>query len=136
MVNSEFLSHFVPLLPYVVPPDLGAGGGGLVGRIMADRSMERARSRNDEKLAVLRNEYETANRKLQAQLDRASGVHQLRVEKEFKALSGIWEKVVETGRVMAGLRPFLDIASDEEDALGGCPRAVAAAISSIRQGGV
>ena len=78
--------------------------------------MERARSRNDEKLAVLRNEYETANRKLQAQLDRASGVHQLRVEKEFKALSGIWEKVVETGRVMAGLRPFLDIASDEEDA--------------------
>jgi hypothetical protein len=107
----DFFSSSFAVLPYLASFVFGAGGGGLVGNIIVSRS----HARREKELAVLRNEYETTNRKIQAQLDRASGVHRLRVEKEFSLLVETWEKVVATRRTMAGMRPVVDFKDPNEN---------------------
>jgi hypothetical protein len=111
MLTSDSLSKSFAALPYLASFLFGTSGGGLVGSIIVSR----ARGRSEKELAALRNDYEASNRKLQAQLDRASGVHRLRVEKEFKQLTDVWDAVVATRRTMGVLRPVFDVLAIGED---------------------
>lgn len=78
------------------------GGGGLIvvglssylGKIWADRGLERQRHEYATLNIALQSKLDAASRRLQVELDSLSLVHKLRTQEEFARLSELWKRIV------------------------------------------
>lgn len=102
------------------------GLSGFLAKIWTNRLLEQDRARYAEQLDKLKNDYqrdlerlkndlETHRQRLQAHLDRTVHIHRAQFEKEFGALSEIWQRIAELRAVFEalGLRSR-DAAQDAE----------------------
>src|ERR1019366_6845412 len=80
----------------------GLGGGGAIvfglsnylGKIWADRGLEKQRHEYSQLNIALQSQFETASRRLQVELDALGLVHKLRTQEEFTRLSGLWIQII------------------------------------------
>src|SRR6266705_3512382 len=66
-----------------------------LGKLWADRILEKDRQHYREELERLKSSYEAANKSIQSELDKRIHVYRVQFETEFKALSEIWGKITE-----------------------------------------
>jgi hypothetical protein len=78
----------------VVPFVFGAGGGGVVGKLIVDHLIQNSKAEHAKELAKLRSDLAATNDRLKSELDRTAHVHQIQFETEFKAISEIWERLM------------------------------------------
>jgi hypothetical protein len=89
------------------------GGGAVIvlalsswlGKVWANRLMERERAKYAEELERLRSSLERTNRLLQGEIEKTIFVGKTHFETEFKALSEIWRRVAQVRSTMSTLRP-------------------------------
>src|SRR5690606_1781753 len=96
------------------------GGGGAIvlllsnwlGRVWADRLMQRERARHDSELerlrADLRQRSDAELERLRTNLGKTVHVHRLQFETEFTAYRDIWKELVEAKAMVLALRRMLD----------------------------
>jgi hypothetical protein len=100
-----------------------AGGGtivlglsGWLGKVWAERLMERERhehareleldrAAHNQDLEALKSKFERTHRRLQNELDKTIYGHQLKTQTEFTALMELWKKVPPLESAMANVRP-------------------------------
>jgi hypothetical protein len=77
------------------------GGGALVlgfsnylGKIWADRALEKQRHEYSQLNIAFQNQLDMATRRLQVELDALGLIHKLRTQEEFTRLSGLWIQII------------------------------------------
>lgn len=98
------------------------GGGGLIvaalsswlGKVWANRLMERERAQYAADLERLKSSLESSNRQLQAELEKTVFVTRVHFETEFKALADIWRLLARVRAAMSQLRPRGDVLHEGE----------------------
>lgn len=91
----------------------GLGGGGAIvyglssylGKVWADRGLERQRHEYSQMNTALQNQLEIATRRLQVELDSLALVHRLRTQEEFTRLAVLWKHIANLRNYFAGLAP-------------------------------
>lgn len=89
----------------------GLGGGGAIvlglsgflGRLWADRALEKDRHEYAELRAKLEGDLHNASQYLQAELDKFGFIHKLRTEGEFQRLSTLWKNFANLSFAFNGL---------------------------------
>lgn len=125
---------------------VSVGGGAVLvwglsswlGKVWAERILEKDRANYQTAISKLQHEMEQANRRLQVHLDGALHVHRVQFEAEFAAMKTIWEKTMTARGTMAAVRPTFGIAPIDETPeqsrarlLGRC-RAFSAALEELK----
>jgi len=88
---------------------LGGGGAivfglsGYLGKIWADRGLERQRHEYSQLNIAFQSQIDVASRRLQVELDALGLVHKLRTQEEFNRLAGLWKRVANLRNSFAGL---------------------------------
>jgi len=90
------------------------GGGGLIvaslsswlGKVWADKLMQKDRAKHAEDLEKLRSRLEQSQRLLQAEIEKALFVSKAHFETEFKILREVWEGVSEARSAISLMRPW------------------------------
>ncbi len=107
------------------------GGGGLIvaafsnwlGKVWADRLMQRDLARHAEELEKLRSNLEQSQRLLQGEIEKTLFVTKTHFETEFQILREIWQEVSVVRASMAQLRPkigIVDVRQTKEERLAEC----------------
>jgi hypothetical protein len=90
------------------------GGGGAIvfglssylGKVWADRGLERQRHEYSQMNAALQNQLEIATRRLQVELDSLALVHKLRTQEEIPRLAELWKRMAYVRTCFQGLGIF------------------------------
>jgi hypothetical protein len=98
---------FITVIASVIVAMLGSG---FVGNYL----LQRLRSQQDAALARVKTDLDGEMRRLQTTLDRTVLIHRVQFETEFAAMKVIWEKVMNTRGIMAGIRPTMGRAPRDE----------------------
>lgn len=99
---------------------LSLGGGSAIvlgfsnwlGKVWANRLMEKERAAHAAELERLRSSLEKSSRFLQGEIEKTIFVSKTHFETEFKALADIWSHIARVRTAMARLRPPHDLLGD------------------------
>jgi len=78
---------------------LGGGGSivfglsGYLGKIWADRGLERQKHEYSQLNIAFQNQLDMASRRIQVELDALGLIHKLRTQEEFDRLKGLWKRI-------------------------------------------
>jgi hypothetical protein len=120
------------------------GGGSLIvaalsswlGKVWADRLMQRDRAKYSEELEKLRSSLEQSQRLLQGEIEKTIFVTKTHFETEFRILREIWHEVSVVRASMSQLRPkvgIVDIRQTKEERLAECFQAYAPDVLKLVQ---
>ena len=99
---------------------LGGGGvivallSGWLGKVWANRLMEKDRTQYAAEIERLRSSLDRSNRQVQAELEKTIFVTRVHFETEFKALADIWRHLARVRAAMENLRTAVDALSPGE----------------------
>ena len=120
------------------------GGGSLIvaalsswlGKVWADRLMQRDRAKHSEELEKLRSSLEQSQRLLQGEIEKTLFVTKTHFETEFQIIREIWQEVSVVRGLMSQLRPkfgIVDVRQTQEERLVECLEAYFPAVQKLIQ---
>ena len=107
-----------------------------LGKVWADRLMQRDRAKYSEELEKLRSSLEQSQRLLQGEIEKTIFVTKTHFETEFRILREIWHEVSVVRASMSQLRPkvgIVDIRQTKEERLAECFQAYAPDVLKLVQ---